>query len=79
MGTTELVKMTCTIARSVDAIGLSLDHHDPKGALDGSAAGDDIQMHTGISPHLLSVRMKKLEKAGTETEDPRPRLEPFRF
>jgi DNA-binding HxlR family transcriptional regulator len=47
MRTNELVKMTCTIARSVDAIG------DPwiimilKELFLGQRRFDDIQMHTG--------------------------------
>src|SRR5882724_10434368 len=64
MRTTELVKMTCTIARSVDAIGDPWMIMIMKELFLGQRRFDDIQMYTGISPHLLSVRMKKLEKHG---------------
>jgi DNA-binding HxlR family transcriptional regulator len=64
MRTTELVKMTCTIARSVDAIGDPWIIMIMKELFLGQRRFDDIQTYTGISPHLLSVRMRKLEKAG---------------
>ncbi len=54
--------MTCTIARSVDAIGDPWTIMIIKELFLGQKRFDDIQMYTGMSPHLLSVRMKKLEK-----------------
>src|SRR5882724_12700564 len=54
MRTTELVKMTCTIARSVDAIGDPWMIMIMKELFLGQRRFDDIQTYTGISPHLLS-------------------------
>jgi DNA-binding HxlR family transcriptional regulator len=63
--------MTCTIARSVDVIGDPLTIMIMKELFLGQRRFGDIQMYTGMSPHLLSVRMhllsvrmKKLEKEG---------------
>jgi DNA-binding HxlR family transcriptional regulator len=64
MRASELAKMTCTIARSVDAIGDPWTIMIMKELFLGQRRFDDIQTYTGISPHLLSVRMKKLEKHG---------------
>jgi DNA-binding HxlR family transcriptional regulator len=62
MRASELVKMTCTIARTVDAIGDPWTIMIMKELFLGQTRFDDIQTYTGVSPHLLSVRMKKLEK-----------------
>ena len=64
MRSSQLVKMTCTIARSVDAIGDPWTIMIVKELFLGQKRFDDFQMYTGMSPHLLSVRMKKLEKHG---------------
>lgn len=64
MRTSQLVKMTCTIARAVDAIGDPWTVMILKELFLGQRRFDDIQAYTGMSPHLLSVRMKKLEKQG---------------
>ena len=64
MRASQLAKMTCTIARSVDAIGDPWTIMIIKELFLGQKRFDDIQMYTGMSPHLLSVRMKKLEKHG---------------
>jgi len=64
MRSSQLVKMTCTIARSVDAIGDAWTIMIMKELFLGQRRFDDIQTYTGMSPHLLSVRMKKLEKQG---------------
>jgi DNA-binding HxlR family transcriptional regulator len=64
MRSSELVKMTCTVARSVDVIGDPWTMMIIKELFLGQRRFDDIQTYTGISPHLLSVRMKKLEKHG---------------
>ena len=64
MRASQLVKMTCTIARSVDAIGDPWTIMIIKELFLGQRRFDDIQTYTGVSPHLLSVRMRKLEKQG---------------
>lgn len=64
MRTSQLVNMTCTIARSVDAIGDPWTIMIIKELLLGQRRFDDIETYTGVSPHLLSVRMRKLEKQG---------------
>jgi DNA-binding HxlR family transcriptional regulator len=64
MRSSQLAKMTCTIARSVDVIGDPWTIMIMKELFLGQRRFDDIQMYTGMSPHLLSVRMKKLEKVG---------------
>jgi DNA-binding HxlR family transcriptional regulator len=64
MRSSQLAKMTCTIARSVDAIGDAWTIMIVKELFLGQRRFDDIQMYTGMSPHLLSVRMRKLEKRG---------------
>jgi DNA-binding HxlR family transcriptional regulator len=63
--------MSCTIARSVDVIGDHWTIMIMKELFLGQKRFDDIQMYTGVSPHLLSVRMKKLEKVGVV---PAPRI-----
>lgn len=64
MRTSQLVKMTCTIARAADVIGDPWTIMIMKELFLGQRRFDDIQTYTGVSPHLLSVRMKKLEKQG---------------
>ncbi len=64
MRSSQLVKMTCTIARSVDAIGDPWTIMIVKELFLGQKRFDGFQTYTGISPHLLSVRMKRLEKQG---------------
>jgi DNA-binding HxlR family transcriptional regulator len=64
MRSAELVKMTCTVARAVDAFGDAWTMMVIKELFLGQRRFDDIRTYTGISPHLLSVRMKKLEKHG---------------
>jgi len=71
MRSSPLAKMTCTIARSVDVIGDPWTIMIMKELFLGQRRFGDIQMYTGMSPHLLSVRMhllsvrmKKLEKEG---------------
>jgi DNA-binding HxlR family transcriptional regulator len=64
MRASELAQMTCTIARAVDSFGDAWTMMVIKELFLGQKRFDDIQTYTGISPHLLSVRMKKLEKHG---------------
>src|ERR1019366_10359900 len=64
MRTSELVKMTCTVARSVDVIGDPWTMMVIKELFLGQRRFDQIRTYTGVSPHLLSVRMKRLEKHG---------------
>ena len=64
MRTSQLVKMTCTIARAVEEIGDPWTIMIMKELFLGQRRFADIQTYTGMSPHLLSVRMKKLEKRG---------------
>src|SRR5262249_23827187 len=64
MRTSELARMTCTIARSVDAIGDPWALMIMKELFLGQRRFEDIRTYTGISPHLLSVRMRRLEKHG---------------
>jgi DNA-binding HxlR family transcriptional regulator len=64
MRASELVKMTCTVARSVDVIGDPWTMMIIKELFLGQRRFDAIQTYTGVSPHLLSVRMKRLEKHG---------------
>ena len=56
--------MTCTIARSVDVIGDPWTIMIMKELFLGQRRFDEIQKYTGISPHLLSVRMRRLTKQG---------------
>lgn len=64
MRSSQLVKMTCTVARSADAIGDPWTIMILKELFLGQRRFDDFQTYTGVSPHLLSVRMKRLEKLG---------------
>ena len=64
MRANELVNMTCTVARSIDAFGDPWIMMILKELFLGQRRFEDIRTYTGISPHLLSVRMKKLEKQG---------------
>jgi DNA-binding HxlR family transcriptional regulator len=62
MRASELAKMTCTVARSVDVIGDPWTIMIIKELFLGQKRFDQIQTYTGVSPHLLSVRMKRLQK-----------------
>ena len=64
MRASELAEMTCTVARSISAIGDPWTLMIMKELFLGQRRFDDIQTYTGISPHLLSVRMKRLERQG---------------
>jgi DNA-binding HxlR family transcriptional regulator len=56
--------MVCTTARTVNIVGDPWTIMILKEMFLGGTRFDDLQTFTGVSPHLLSVRMRKLEKAG---------------
>lgn len=54
--------MTCTTARSVDAIGDPWTLMILKELFVGTRKFEEFLAMTGMSPHLLSMRMRKLQK-----------------
>ena len=62
MRTSDLAKMTCTTAQSVDAIGDPWTLMILKELFLGTKKFDEFQAFTGVSPQLLSMRIRKLEK-----------------
>jgi DNA-binding HxlR family transcriptional regulator len=55
--------MTCTVARTVAIVGDSWTQMILREMFLGSRRFDDLQRYTGVSPHLLSQRLKRLEAA----------------
>jgi len=66
MRSSQLAKMTCTIARSVDVIGDPWTIMIMKELFLGQRRFGDIQMYTGMSPHLLSVRNAPAERRSSK-------------
>jgi DNA-binding HxlR family transcriptional regulator len=59
-----LQSLSCAVARAVSTIGDPWTLMILKELFLKSRRFDEIQALTGISPHLLSTRMRKLEQAG---------------
>lgn len=55
---------TCSVARAIGLVGDPWTLLLVRELFLGSRRFDEFQTYTGISPHLLSVRMKGLEDAG---------------
>lgn len=64
MSIADLDSLTCAIARTVATVGDPWTLMILKELFLKNRRFDEIQAMTGISPHLLSVRMRKLETAG---------------
>lgn len=64
MSIADLDSLTCTVARTVGTVGDPWTLMILKELFLRNRRFDEIQSMTGISPHLLSVRIRKLEGAG---------------
>jgi len=70
MRSSSLGKMICTTARAVDVVGDPWTLMILKELFMGGKKFEHFQSFTGISPHLLSIRVKKLEHAGVVARRP---------
>lgn len=64
MGKSVLANMTCPVARTLDVVGDAWTLMIVRELFLGSRRFDEMAAQTGMSPHLLSVRLKKLVEAG---------------
>ncbi len=64
MSRSDLSNMTCSVARAVEIIGDSWSQMILREMFLGSRRFDELQRHTGASPHVLSQRLKRLEAEG---------------
>jgi len=64
MSRTELASQTCSIARAVNLVGDEWSILIIREMFLGTRRFDDFLRQTGMSSHLLSKRLKKLEGAG---------------
>ena len=64
MASSRLSRQTCSIARTVEAIGDKWTEMILREMFLGSRRFDALQRLTGASPHILSQRLKRLEAAG---------------
>jgi DNA-binding HxlR family transcriptional regulator len=69
MKKTGLSALTCSVARTVELVGDTWNLMVVRELFLGSKRFDDIATQIGISPHLLSVRLRKLTEAGVLTRE----------
>ena len=67
MSRSDLSRVECSIARSVEIVGDAWTLMILREMFLGSRRFDDLQRYTGASPHLLSTRLKRLETEGVVT------------
>jgi len=63
MSRADLSDMTCTVARTLEIFGDTWSQMIVREMFLGSRRFDDLQQLTGVSPHTLSKRLKRLEAA----------------
>lgn len=61
MSRADLSRMTCTVARTVEIVGDPWTQMILREMFLGSRRFDELQRYTGVSPHTLSQRLKRLE------------------
>ncbi|WP_416899869.1 MAG: winged helix-turn-helix transcriptional regulator [Minwuia sp.] len=64
MAKSDLSRRTCTVARTAEIIGDSWSQMIIHEMFLGTRRFDGMQRLTGASPHLISVRLKRLEAEG---------------
>ena len=64
MSKADLSRRTCTVARTAEIIGDSWSQMILHELFLGTRRFDEMQRLTGASPHLISVRLKRLEAEG---------------
>jgi len=64
MPKSDLSRRTCTVARTAEMIGDSWSQMIIHELFLGTRRFDEMQKLTGASPHLISVRLKRLEAEG---------------
>lgn len=64
MSRSDLSRRTCTVARTVEIVGDSWSQMIIHELFLGTRRFDEMQRLTGASPHLISVRLKRLEAEG---------------
>lgn len=64
MSKSDLSKRTCTVARTVEIVGDSWSQMIIHELFLKTRRFDEMQRLTGASPHLISVRLKRLEAEG---------------
>ncbi len=60
----DLSQTTCTVARTIEIVGDAWSLMVLREMFLGSRRFDDLQNHTGVSPHILSRRLKRFEAEG---------------
>lgn len=78
MPRSEIGHQSCPVARSIDVVGDAWTLMVLRELFLGSRRFDDLQAQTGVSPHLLSLRMRKLHDAGV-VERQAYQERPFRY
>lgn len=64
MPRSEIGHQSCPVARSIDVVGDPWTLMVLRELFLGSHRFDELEAQTGVSPHLLSLRMRKLQDAG---------------
>lgn len=82
MGIPDIGKQTCSVAHAVGLVGDPWTLMILRELFLGSRRFDELQTYTGISPHLLSLRLRNLAAAGIlerRAYQERPRRYEYRF
>jgi DNA-binding HxlR family transcriptional regulator len=64
MSRSDLSKNTCTVARTVELVGDAWTQMVLHELFLGTRRFDVFQKNTGVSPHILSLRLKRMEDDG---------------
>jgi DNA-binding HxlR family transcriptional regulator len=82
MSRTDLAQHSCTLARTIELIGDAWSLMILREMFLGGRRFDDLQRLTGASPHILSQRLKRLEREGVlrrETYNQHPPRHEYRL
>ncbi len=64
MSRSDLARTSCTVARTIEIVGDAWALMILREMFQGSRRFDDLQRHTGVSPLLLTRRLKRFEAEG---------------
>ena len=64
MPVTDIASQTCSVARAIAVVGDAWTLMILRELFLGSHRYDALRTHTGMSPHLLSLRLRGLEQSG---------------
>lgn len=64
MPVTDIGSQTCSVARAIAVVGDAWSLMILRELFLGSHRYDALRTHTGMSPHLLSLRLRSLEESG---------------